>query len=223
LPGVAFAEQIAQANEALGQGNAYILTDNGTTESLVATNLPVTFSFSTDLNIAVPQNVAATLNFDVTTSLAGGVCCGGGTDWQGGFSGYFTITSAVYGNLLSGTFASAVYASGADGGNGLGFSDSDTTKLPSEVQFSSAYLDFTSYTGTELAGWTSSNSSSPLALDANNFLSNNSFAATGTFSATPTPPLVTPEPNTMAMLSGVALLGLGLGIRRRRRKLQSGH
>ena len=221
LPSLAMADQIAQVNEALGQGNAYILTDkfsvNGT-ETFTVTNLPVYFSFNSNLGTGVPQNVDAILNVSATSTTVGSSSPDGSQDSQGGFVGSFSITSGVYGNLLSGTFASAGYAQGADGGNGLTFTDTDTTKKPNEVVFTSQYLNFNYYVETEVMSFALSNLSSPLALDLNNFLVSNTGSGVDTFSATPLPPPTPAEPGTV-LLSGAALLGIGLVLRKRRLQL----
>jgi hypothetical protein len=225
LPGLALADQIAQVNEQTGQGNAYILTNdyslNGT-EVFTVTNLPVSFSFSTFLNIAipnpVPQSESGLLNMDVTSTTAGG--SGFGSIGQSGFSGTFSIIDNSGGvnnglNLLSGTFNGNATISGAPGGNGMTFFDTDTSLLPNEVTFTSSFLNFTYFAGTEVASFGLSNLQTVLDLDSHNYLVSTTGAGVDTFSATPTPPVMTPEPET-PLLSGAALLGIGLVLRKRK-------
>jgi hypothetical protein len=225
LPGLALAEQIAQISEQIGQGNAYVLTDdysvNGT-EVFTVTNLPVYFSFSTDLDITIPnpvaQNESGLLNLSVTSTTAGG---GYLTQiGQGGFTGAFSIIDNSGGvnngmNLLSGTFSTSASIGGTVGGHGMTFSDTDTDLLQNEVTFTSSFLNFAYYTGTEVATFSLSNLQNVLALDTHNFLVSTTGAGTGTFSATPTPPVLTAEPETL-LLSGAALLGIGLVLRKRK-------
>jgi hypothetical protein len=225
LPGLALADQIAQVNEQTGQGNAYILMNNYTldgTEVLSVTNLPVYFSFSTFLDITIPnpvsQNESALLNLYVTSTTPGGGFSS--TIVQAGFSGTFSIIDNSGGvnnglNLLSGTFSASATISGIVDGNGMTFYDTDTSKLPNEVTFTSSFLNFAYYTGTEVASFSLSNLLNVLDLDTHNYLVSTTGAGTATFSATPTPPVITAEPETL-LLSGAALLGIGLILRKRK-------
>jgi hypothetical protein len=222
---LALAENIVQVSEQAGQGNAYVLTDgytNSGVETLTVSNLPVYFSFNTDLDVTVPnpvnQNESALLTLSVRSTEAGAAL--GGLVEQGGFSGSFTIIDNSGGvnqgyNLLSGTFAGSASVSGISGGTEMTLSDTDTGTLPNEVQFTSAYLSFVHYSGTEAASFTLSNLSAALTLDLNDFLESNTGSGVDTFSATPQPPVTTAEPETL-LLSGAALLGIGLFLRKRK-------
>lgn len=212
LPSMALADQIAQVNEALGQGNAYILTDNGTYETFTVTNLPVTFSFASGLNIGIPQNTSATLNLYASTSTT---ATGTSQLDEGGFSGSFSIISSLYGNLLSGSFGPI----GDLSGRGSGMTFSDSTPPPSEVAFTSQYLDFVKYSGTLALSFALSNVTPALSINvADHFLASTTGSGVDTFSATPVPPVVAAEPETL-VLSGVLLLGIARLLRKR--KLQS--
>jgi len=225
LPSVALGDQIAQISE-VDQTNSYVLTDNYSVngqEIFSVTNLAVKFSFDPNLPIVFPdpvlQNELALLNVYVTSTTPGG--SGFGSIGQSGFSGTFSITDNSGGvnqgnNLLSVTFGGNGSVSGIPDGNGMQFNDSDTGTLTNEVMFTSAYLNFSYYTETEVAQFTVSDLVNSFALDSHDFLVSNNGAGVGTFSATPTPPVVTAEPDTVVLVSGAALLGIGIVLRKRR-------
>ncbi len=220
VPGLALASQLAVVSEINTQNNDYILTDPGISaadggiETLTASS-EVELSFNTALNSGLPSNIDATLTLTAQTTTSGILIGGpGGEEYQPGFSGTFSIVSGLYGDLLSGTFTTASIT-GGDGGSAMTFSVSDSG-VNNQVTFASQIINFSAYSGTEALSFALTNLTPALALDASDsFLASTTGAGVDTFSANPLPPVVTPEPRTL-VLSGAALLGIGLALRKRK-------
>ena len=231
LPGLAMAEQIASFIEQI-QTNSFIVTDNVTSETVTA-SVEIEFSFSPDLGIAVPGNEYAILSLTATTTT-------GLTQadlpfvFDKGYYGSFSIIDNDYvgcpltctstpgpyfgDNLLSATFGTpttgAGLLTGQVGGNGFGLADTDVANN-SQITFSSDFLNFLDFSSSNQISFTTSNENPVLAVDSNTmFLTNTTAVGSGDFSANPVPPL-TAEPGTV-LLSGAALLGIGLFLRKRK-------
>jgi len=236
LSGLALADNIAQISS-VAQGNVYnLLNPDSPSGTLSFTGADqVDFAFDPTLGITVPGEqtsgeTLATLTFTATTTTHASSVLLYGTvyeDIQGGFTGSFLVTDNTGGGtLLSGNFGPNGVITGIDGGNGMTFQDSASGGSP-ELTFWSPYVNFSYYSGSLDLSLGFSNLAQPLAV-VDSFLggtgtvpknsdtgtSNNSGTAVYTLSATPLPP-VTAEPGTV-LLSGAALLGIGLFLRKRK-------
>jgi hypothetical protein len=157
---------------------------------------------------------AAVLNMIATSSTAAGLT--GSTVNESGFSGQFTITDSLTSTLLlHGVFGPGGGISGTSGGTSATFSDSTTGPSPTDVVFTSDYLDFALSTTQAFAFGLSNIAPGLSVTETNGFLVGATAAGTGTFSADPMPESKTPEPASM-FLGGGALLGLGALLRKRK-------
>jgi hypothetical protein len=207
-----FASQLAQYIS-VAQGQDYILTNLGTSETLVSNvDVPIMFFWAAGLGLpAGPIN--AKLNFSATTTTHA-TTDGSGNISEQSWSGTFSILSLTNQNLLSGTFGPSGLFVGA--GTSAGFTDSAPPST--EVVFSSDFLIFTntlqrgitfSFSNFQVGG-----SSANLSINANGFDNSGNYAGSGGFASTPLP-LVIPEPSSMALI-GTGLIGLAMVLRRRK-------
>lgn len=211
LPAVASAEEIAFFG---GLTNSFTISDtdptdvaNGT-ETFSVTNAPIFFDFLV-AGTSV-SNAFGTLTLTATTST--GATGSGNSLSEGGFSGSFSfIDTALNTILLEGTFGPTGTLTG--GGNGLTFTESSGTNPFSQVLFQSWYLGFYNDTN-ETVSLSMVNVSPAESIDSHGFLATGTGGISGDFSADP-PPYPGPEPSTL-LLSGGALVGLGL-LRRKRK------
>jgi hypothetical protein len=198
----------------------FVLTNASSMETLTATAIPVNFFWASGLGLPTGP-IAATLNFTAsstttaTTDAAGDIA-------EGGWSGNFSFVSATSGAVLLGaTFGPTGSLTGS--GGSASFADSTGANAPSEVTYTSSVSSLTqmlstttmrdfsfSLTNFSVAGDGTQN----LAVDGNSRPVSGTYAASGTFAATPGPTTGIPEPATFALI-GLALLSCGM-IRRRR-------
>jgi hypothetical protein len=210
LPGLAFADEILTWGEVNQEHNDFVLADNGTNETFSAVS-DISVNVNSALDTVLPSILYATLTLNATTH---NTATGSGTLDEGGWSGTFSIIDDADGsNILSGSFGTQ-YSDLSGHGKSLTFQDS--TPPATEVYFSSDYLDFNTYLGDLGFAWSMTNVTPIVSKAADGFLISLTAAGSGSFSATPLPPVVTPEPDTLVLLSGAALLGIGLALRKRR-------
>jgi len=217
LPAVVLADNIGQINQVL-QGNDFILTDNTTNETLTGTT-QVYFTYAPGLVPLFGVNQqAATLTISAQTFTA----TDGSDLIEGGWSGYFKIIDNYNNqNLLTGTFGTyngdAPTGKGSLNGDGyeMTFADSTSATSTTQVVFTSAYLNFMGSTQHQAFSFSLSNLSPVLSIETDNFLSSATAAGTGTFSATPGPTPMGPEPATLWLTAG-ALAGFGFLVRKRK-------
>ena len=229
-PAIAASLTFAQYVQADGAQQQWsITTTAGITTVQASGAVAFTFSGVPGLPFAGARNATFTLN--ATSSQPGncGVACGAGDSFvQPGYAGTFSFIDTLLGtNLLSGTFAvtgspatTGAQFSSSVGSSGGSFNASATAGNLNQLIMTSAYLN--------LAGQTQENASWGLSSLTPNFSTGAvtagrafpaagpfSAAGSGTFSSNPGP-IVTPEPDSMALIGG-GLLAIGL----LRRKMHS--
>jgi hypothetical protein len=214
LIGTASASQIGQFLEN-GGGNLFMWTNSAAGVTFTTVNpLGAQVFWQYDGALATPLGASLrTATFSITATTTQTAAVVGGTNIQElGFAGSFSIIDNILGtNLLSGTFNTGGTLGGALNGNNATFQDA--TPPASEVVFTSSYLDFSGSTTSQAFALSLSNVSPNLSINANSFMNSANGAATGTFSAQPSPQVM-PEPATMALL-GSALMALGIFGRKR--------
>lgn len=213
VPALALADVIAEITMS---GNDFVIADTGTGNLTTITNAPVSFKFENVPSSPI-NNVLLGATLNLTGSTSDSVTGTVNSLTQLGYGGTFVITNGTYGILLSGVFGPTGTLTG--GGSSLVFSDSDVNGGPygpgGEVVLSSQYLlfDNTSQESFSLSLGMHSNITFDT-VGSNTYITNDIAGGTGTFDSTP-PPEGTPEPASM-FLSGGALLGLGMLLRKRK-------
>ena len=199
----------------------FVFTNNGASTTFAATNDAVSFQYIVGgLDAALTGSQLAHLTYSSSASTA--ALSGFGLDIQRMNSTTISIVrdTAYNGhtNLLSvtfsGTLANPLYLFGANAGSAL--SELASTGSGQTVTFTSDFLNF-SNTSSRDVGLAFTSVAPPVGIDANGLLKSFTASATGSFSADPTPLVVSavPEADTYAML----LAGLGvIGFLARRRQ-----
>ncbi|HMD70529.1 MAG TPA: PEP-CTERM sorting domain-containing protein [Bryobacteraceae bacterium] len=212
VPAVALAEEIGIFTDT---SNDYDLNVSGG-HDVFSINANGYFTFGPLISTVFGQApVQATI--DMSASTSSDAYTNGGTQAEeDNFSGSFTIYEfGTLHILLAGTFGTTGASLSGSGGSG---NFQDSTPPTSEVVYTSDYLDFTPSTNYQAFSFSLSSFTPGLSYTGSPntvFLDNATAAGSGTFSADPGPTPDTPEPASM-FLSGGALLGLGLLLRKRK-------
>jgi len=226
--------QYSQTDGAQQQWSISEATVGSITTTTVSATGDVQFTFSgvTGLPFSGPQDATFSLNaMSTQIGNCGTACATNDSYTQPGYSGTFSFTDVALGtNLLSGTFATTASpaTTGAQlgstiGGHGGSFDASDDGGNLTQIVLTSTYLSFADVTS-ETSSWSLSSLETSLGagfavgtVTSGQAYPNGTYGAagTGTFSTTPGPPALAPEPASFVLIGG-GLLGLGI---LRRRKL----